>query len=92
MLFHVIAMWPGNFTLVPYHELVADYRRCYDIPATKGELFVTIQLNPLPAYNCISAMDVSLNVSGVEACSHYKMYGVSDMYLVGNPTTMADCI
>ena len=92
MLLHVIALWPGNITLKPYHESIADYRRCYGITATKGELFVTIQLNPLPAYDCISAMDVSLNVSGVKDCSHYKMYGASDMYLIGNPATVTECL
>ena len=79
-------------TLVPYHEPVANYRRCYDIPAKKGELFVTIQLNTLPAYDCIGAMDVSLNVSGVESCSHYNTYMVPDMSVFENKTALTECI
>ena len=59
-----------------------DYRRCYDISSANGELSVMIQLNPLSAYGCISAMDMSLNVSCVESCSHYNMYGVTDNSLI----------
>ena len=59
-----------------------DYRRCYEISAANGELFVMIQLNPLPAYVCISAMDMSLKVSCVESCSHYNMYEVTDNSLM----------
>ena len=90
--FYFSAMWPGNVPLVPRHEQVTDYRRCYDIPASKGELFVTLKLNPLPAYDCISAMDVSLNISDTDSCSHYMMYKVSDTVIYGNTITMADCI
>ena len=77
---------------MPHHEQVTDYRRCYDIPASKGELFVTLKLNPLPAYDCISAMDVSFNVSDVDSCSHYKLYKVSDTVIFGNANTIVDCI
>ena len=90
VIFSVI--WPGNVPLVPYHEPIADYRRCYDIAAAKGEFFVGIQLNPLPAYDCITTMELSLNVSGVESCNHFTMYKADDNYLVWNSTTMAECI
>ena len=92
VLSYLSALWPGNVTLVPYHEPVADYKRCYDIPATKGELFVTIQLNPLPAYDCIRAMDMSLNVNGVESCRHYNIRTVLDTSILGNTTTLTKCI
>ena len=90
VIFSVI--WPGNVPLVPYHEPIADYRRCYDIAAAKGGFFVGIQLNPLPAYDCITTMELSLNVSGVESCNHFTMYKADDNYLVWNSTTMAECI
>ena len=89
-MFSVI--WPGNVPLLPYHQPIADYRHCYDIAATKGELFVGIQLNPPPAYDCITTRELSLNISGVERCSHFKMHKASDSYLSGDSTTMAECI
>ena len=85
-------MWPGDVTLVPYRAPVVNYKRCYDIPAITGELFVTIQLNPLPALDCISAVNVSLNVGDVESYGGYKMYEMSTMSGVGGQTTMAACI
>ena len=92
-ILHVSAMWPGNVTLVPHHEPDPDYyRRCYNVSSEKGELFVTIQLNPLPAYDCISAMDVSLNVSDVEGCRRYMMYEVSAIPIAGTSISMASCI
>ena len=57
-----------------------------------GELFVKIQLNPLPAYDCITTMDVSLNISGIQICSHYIMYEVSDNSFVENVTPLTACI
>ena len=89
----ISAMWPGNVTLVPYHVPDPDhYRRCYDVPSVKGELLVTIQLNPLPAYDCISALDVSLNVSDVEDCRRYMMYEVPATPIAGASISMASCI
>ena len=57
-------------------------------PSNKGELFVTLEVNPLHVYDCIDAMDMSLNVSGVENCSYYQMYNASDNPLVGNATSL----
>ena len=75
------AIWPGDIPLVPHHGLVPDYRRCYSVPSEKGEFLVKIKLNELPAYDCISAMEVSLNVS--EGCSRYMMYNVQAAPIVG---------
>ena len=91
-MLYLSGMLPGHTLLLPYHEPVVDYRRCYDILATKGELFVTLELNPLPVYDCIDVMDLSLNVSGVEKCSYYHMYKVSDNPIVGNVTSLTGCI
>ena len=84
-------MLSGNVSLVERHEAVAHYRRCYDVPSEKEELFVTIKLNSLPAYDCISAMDVSFSVSDVKGCSRYIMYKVPAIPIVGIAITMTYC-
>ena len=91
-VFIISAMWPGNATRMPYQEPVIDYKRCYNISANQGELFVTIQLNPLPAYDCINVMDVSVNVSDIVSCSRYEMYTVSALSFMDSVITMSACI
>ena len=80
-----------------YHTCTISWTSCrlqtlLWYPSSNGELFVTIQLNPLPAYDCITTMDVSLNISGAQICSHYNMYEVSDNSFVENVTQLTACI